>query len=316
MALGNGGKLRHSFNGVPIARDIVGFAAFNDHDNCAVEVVGNALKDVPEQLVEYFTSNGILPRPALHPRTRAGRSSRNEDSPHSPKGESQQNHGVSSRHPASATREKGSPGKTLNTIRRHSLGGSSSSRQPGDTTRRGSFELKSPIQDTSRSTDDHSQASHSPRTTVARRRRSPQPPKSLKEHISHTNHSRQAATDHDTMGNRSSGHSLMEDLVADAAIAMQDDSKNNSTRLGGSSSRRRHPTSPTSTSTTRRRRSYTSSLVHDLVVADSILMRNDESVPRHHSPTTRRGSPPRRRGSASKRGDAPPPLTLLDMSFC
>jgi Copine/C2 domain len=66
LLLANGGKLRHS-NGVPIARDIVSFAAFHKEwlGNAAGKVVAEALKEIPEQLVEYFTDNGIKPRPAV-----------------------------------------------------------------------------------------------------------------------------------------------------------------------------------------------------------------------------------------------------------
>jgi Copine/C2 domain len=60
----NGGKLRHS-NGVPIARDIVGFATFHEFDGNAGKVVAESLRDLPEQLVEYFSSSGILPHPML-----------------------------------------------------------------------------------------------------------------------------------------------------------------------------------------------------------------------------------------------------------
>lgn len=62
--LANGGKLRHS-NGVPIARDILGFAALSDFQQSAEKAVAEALREVPEQCVEYFTDNGIQPRPPL-----------------------------------------------------------------------------------------------------------------------------------------------------------------------------------------------------------------------------------------------------------
>lgn len=69
-SLANGGKLRHS-NETPIVRDIVGFAAFqgdNDNNQDADKVVGEAMKDVPEQLVKYFRSNGTLPGPPVSPK--------------------------------------------------------------------------------------------------------------------------------------------------------------------------------------------------------------------------------------------------------
>ena len=63
----DGGNLRHS-NGVPIARNNISFVAVNAYDDAA-SAVANALQDVPEQLVEYFTANGILPGlPHFHTR--------------------------------------------------------------------------------------------------------------------------------------------------------------------------------------------------------------------------------------------------------
>lgn len=64
LLLANGGKLRHS-NGVPIARDVVSFASFNECEGSAGTVVSEALKDLPEQFVEYFADNGIKPHPPV-----------------------------------------------------------------------------------------------------------------------------------------------------------------------------------------------------------------------------------------------------------
>ncbi|CAB9508204.1 Copine-6 [Seminavis robusta] len=62
--IANGGKLRHS-NGVPISRDIVSFASFDDFEGNASNVAAEGLKELPEQFVEYFTDNGIQPRPPV-----------------------------------------------------------------------------------------------------------------------------------------------------------------------------------------------------------------------------------------------------------
>ena len=58
------GSIRHS-NGVPITRDIVQFAAFNDHGGNASSVVAEALGEVPEQFVRYFIDSGKTPQPKL-----------------------------------------------------------------------------------------------------------------------------------------------------------------------------------------------------------------------------------------------------------
>ena len=62
MVFANGEKLIHS-NGVPIARDIVGFSAFPDHGHNAGEAVEAAFDHLQEQFVQYFNSNGIAPSP-------------------------------------------------------------------------------------------------------------------------------------------------------------------------------------------------------------------------------------------------------------
>lgn len=56
------GKLRHS-NGVPVARDIVQFVAFNDYHGSASRCAAAALRDVPEQFVQHFVNAGIMPKP-------------------------------------------------------------------------------------------------------------------------------------------------------------------------------------------------------------------------------------------------------------
>ena len=56
------GKLRHS-NGVPVARDIVKFVAFNDYHGSASRCAAAALRDVPEQFVQHFLNAGVKPRP-------------------------------------------------------------------------------------------------------------------------------------------------------------------------------------------------------------------------------------------------------------
>lgn len=56
------GKLRHS-NGVPVARDVVQFVAYPDFHGNVSKCVSEALSEVPEQFVEFYTSNGIEPRP-------------------------------------------------------------------------------------------------------------------------------------------------------------------------------------------------------------------------------------------------------------
>lgn len=52
------GKLSHS-NGVPIARDTAQFVAMDDYNGNARTCVAEALRDVPEQFVQYFTNSGI-----------------------------------------------------------------------------------------------------------------------------------------------------------------------------------------------------------------------------------------------------------------
>jgi hypothetical protein len=60
MLLNNSSTLCHS-NGVPISRDNVRFAAFRDFAYNVSDTIAEGLKEVNEQLVEHFTSNGIQP---------------------------------------------------------------------------------------------------------------------------------------------------------------------------------------------------------------------------------------------------------------
>lgn len=65
LLTGNGdecGKLRHS-NGVPITRELVSFATFHEFSGNASLCVVEALREVPEQFVQYFTNSGIMPLP-------------------------------------------------------------------------------------------------------------------------------------------------------------------------------------------------------------------------------------------------------------
>mmetsp|Transcript_66242 Transcript_66242/g.191213 ORF Transcript_66242/g.191213 Transcript_66242/m.191213 type:complete len:616 (+) Transcript_66242:108-1955(+) len=58
------GRLRDS-RGIPIARDIVTFVSFKQFAGNATEVISEALKDVPEQFVTHFASNGTKPLPPV-----------------------------------------------------------------------------------------------------------------------------------------------------------------------------------------------------------------------------------------------------------
>mmetsp|Transcript_25390 Transcript_25390/g.62489 ORF Transcript_25390/g.62489 Transcript_25390/m.62489 type:complete len:708 (-) Transcript_25390:824-2947(-) len=51
--------------GIPIARDIISFVSFKQYGGNAAEVILQALKVIPEQLVTYFTTNGIKPLPPV-----------------------------------------------------------------------------------------------------------------------------------------------------------------------------------------------------------------------------------------------------------
>jgi hypothetical protein len=51
--------------GIPIAREIVSFVSFKQFDGNASEVIFQALKDIPEQVVTYFVTNGIKPYPQV-----------------------------------------------------------------------------------------------------------------------------------------------------------------------------------------------------------------------------------------------------------
>jgi hypothetical protein len=56
------GRLRDS-RGIPIAREIVTFVSFKQFAGNATNVIAEALKDIPEQFVEYFVMNGTKPLP-------------------------------------------------------------------------------------------------------------------------------------------------------------------------------------------------------------------------------------------------------------
>jgi hypothetical protein len=60
------GKLRDS-RGIPIARQIVTFVSFKQFAGNANEVIAEALKEIPEQFVEYHVNNGIKPLPPVPP---------------------------------------------------------------------------------------------------------------------------------------------------------------------------------------------------------------------------------------------------------
>lgn len=60
------GRLRDS-RGIPIARQIVTFVSFKQFAGNATDVIAEALKEVPEQFVEYHVMNGIKPQPRVPP---------------------------------------------------------------------------------------------------------------------------------------------------------------------------------------------------------------------------------------------------------
>lgn len=62
----NNGRLRDS-RGIPIAREIVTFVSFKQFGGNASEVIAEALKDVPEQFVEYHVMNGSKPLARVPP---------------------------------------------------------------------------------------------------------------------------------------------------------------------------------------------------------------------------------------------------------
>jgi hypothetical protein len=66
------GRLRDS-RGVPIARDIVHFVSFKQFSGNASEVVAQALKEIPEQFVQYFINNGTKPLPTIAPQDFSGK---------------------------------------------------------------------------------------------------------------------------------------------------------------------------------------------------------------------------------------------------
>jgi len=58
------GLLRDS-RGIPVAREIVSFVSFKQFGGNAEKVIAEALKEVPEQFVQYQLMNGIKPLPAV-----------------------------------------------------------------------------------------------------------------------------------------------------------------------------------------------------------------------------------------------------------
>jgi hypothetical protein len=60
------GLLRDS-RGIPIARQNVSFVTFKRFAGNASEVIAEALKDIPEQFVQYQISSGIKPLPTVPP---------------------------------------------------------------------------------------------------------------------------------------------------------------------------------------------------------------------------------------------------------
>jgi len=60
------GRLRDS-RGIPIPREIVTFVSFKQFGGNATEVIAEALKDIPEQFVEYHVMNGSKPLPVVPP---------------------------------------------------------------------------------------------------------------------------------------------------------------------------------------------------------------------------------------------------------
>lgn len=50
----------------PGKRDIAQFVPFNTHSRNSVELTSETLHEIPDQLVGYFKSHGIQPRPAIH----------------------------------------------------------------------------------------------------------------------------------------------------------------------------------------------------------------------------------------------------------
>ena len=62
---GENHKLLHDSRGIPIAREIVSFVRFKDFEGNAGKVIAEALKDVPEQFVQYQLMNGVQPLPPV-----------------------------------------------------------------------------------------------------------------------------------------------------------------------------------------------------------------------------------------------------------
>eukprot|EP00934_Nitzschia_sp_Nitz4_P005879 Nitzschia sp. Nitz4//scaffold331_size19140//14440//16370//NITZ4_008735-RA/size19140-augustus-gene-0.17-mRNA-1//-1//CDS//3329548185//5869//frame0 len=60
-------KLTVDEKGRPIGRELVSFVSFKQFAGNAAEVIGDALKDVPEQFVTYFANNGTKPMSRVPP---------------------------------------------------------------------------------------------------------------------------------------------------------------------------------------------------------------------------------------------------------
>lgn len=61
---GDNGKLRDS-RGIPIAREIVTVVSFKQFGGNATKVISEALKEIPEQIIQYQLMNGVKPLPAV-----------------------------------------------------------------------------------------------------------------------------------------------------------------------------------------------------------------------------------------------------------
>ncbi len=63
--LGNETERLRDSRGIPIAREVVNFVSFKQFAGNATEVVAEALKDIPEQFVTHFVTNGTKPLPPV-----------------------------------------------------------------------------------------------------------------------------------------------------------------------------------------------------------------------------------------------------------
>ncbi len=65
MLCGDKNGRLHDSRGIPIAREIVSFVRFTDFERDASKVIAEALKDIPEQFVQYQLMNGAKPLPPV-----------------------------------------------------------------------------------------------------------------------------------------------------------------------------------------------------------------------------------------------------------